>query len=97
MRVSRESKRDTPSRRGGRRPGAGRPKGTRQTTPALAKIQAMLSPPDLAYLRAWDDGNDSECLRRLIERARTMWPNGPSSNPLTARRGQRSTPDPRGA
>jgi hypothetical protein len=64
--------------------------------PPLRRLSVYLTDEDAAYLRAWDDANGSERLRRLIERARAMWPGGPSTNPLTARRHQHTTPNQEG-
>jgi hypothetical protein len=82
-----------PRRWGGRRPGAGRPKGSRQSTAPLQGRSIYLVRRDWDYLATWDDTNPSEQLRRLIERARALWPLGPNSNPQTAQRLRISTPD----
>jgi hypothetical protein len=74
----------SPGRRGGARPGAGRKKGSGD--PRFAKVWVTVGalPDDWDYLAKWSDGNAGDCLAELLARCRSMWPNGPASNPITA-------------
>lgn len=82
--IDKTKPRDTPSRRGGARPGAGRKKGSGDKRHAKVWVNVGLLPGMWDYIAKWSDGNAGDCITEIAERARAMWPNGPASNPITA-------------
>jgi len=57
-------------RRGGRRPGAGRPQAYREP---LRRVSVALPLSYIEQLRRYGQDNLSEGIRRLVEEARTPW------------------------
>lgn len=79
--------------RGGRRPGAGRPRGSGDARYRKVWRHVGLLPEDLRYLLLWgpeEGATESEALVEMIERCRALWPLGPSSNPQALERKQRA-------
>lgn len=81
-----------PASRGGRRPGAGRKKGTRTVTERNRVIgkTVYLTGEEWAWIETWLPGaaNPTLPLRDVLDRARKFWPNGPTSNAANARKGR---------
>lgn len=69
------------SKRGGARPGAGRPKGSSSPASLVGK-KVYLSRAQWEYLEKWaPDANPSAQVAEVVDRARSFWPRGPRTNP----------------
>lgn len=71
----------TKSNRGGRRAGAGRPKGSSNPASLVGK-KVYLTREQWEYLARWDaTGTPGHQVGSLIDRAVSFWPAGPRTNP----------------
>lgn len=71
----------TAGKRGGKRPGAGRPKGSTSSASLIGR-KVYLTRQQWEYLALWDPtGKAGHQIGNLADRAASFWPRGPRTNP----------------